>query len=485
MSPAPILDAVDGFRGAIIDLDRSLVVTPASFSNGWQFLSRSMGEHGLAAGDRVIVAVGNGPLFIAAWTAVLARGGTPFPAHMETPPTELTRIAERFGARFIVTDEHAAADLQTCGTNTTTFSRDGWVEVVWAEFDKRLGLDAKPRLSLPGIPLHPTSGTTGRPMVALRPGPCAVAEARHYVETIGIDESDTILAVAPMSHAYAYGMCAILPMLTSAKLLTMRRFSAKKVFDACQEHGVTVLPAVAAMLDQMMFGAGDRLYDPSRRVITGGAPLTDRTSANFERISGTRVRPLYGTTETGAIAIAREDDPPAAKGRVGQPFDGVSIEIRPTDDPSEFGEALGLVHVRSASVMAGYLRHETIDTSVLNDGWFNTGDLGWIDDNGALHLRGRHAEVINVSGMKVLPSEVAEVIATLPEVAEVHVYPGRNRSGSYFVKSAVVAHDKIDRSRIKAHCEKHLVYYKRPSQIIMVDSLPRSSRGKIIREQLP
>ena len=87
--------------------------------------------------------------------------------------------------------------------------------------------------------------------------------------------------------------------------------------------------------------------------------------------------------------------------------------------------------------------------------------------------------------MKVLPSEVAEVIATLPEVAEVHVYPGRNRSGSYFVKSAVVAHDKIDRSRIKAHCEKHLVYYKRPSQIIMVDSLPRSSRGKIIREQLP
>ena len=178
-------------------------------------------------------------------------------------------------------------------------------------------------------------------------------------------------------------------------------------------------------------------------------------------------------------------DPAAVGGCVGRPFDGVSVEIRPPDDPSDLVPGIGLVHVRSPSVMAGYLIDEKLDTSALPGGWFNTGDLGYLDERGALHLRGRQAEVINVSGMKVLPSEVEEVIAALPGVAEVKVYAGTTRHGSHYVKAAVVADNGIDVPQIKVHCEKHLVYFKRPGRIILMDALPRSSRGKIVREQLP
>ena len=99
--------------------------------------------------------------------------------------------------------------------------------------------------------------------------------------------------------------------------------------------------------------------------------------------------------------------------------------------------------------MIGYLSDETLDTSVLDDGWFNTGDLGSMDSDGALSLYGRQAEVINISGMKVLPREVEEVIAALPGVAEVKVYPGRTRHGSLHVKAAVVADNGIDTAQVK------------------------------------
>ena len=94
------------------------------------------------------------------------------------------------------------------------------------------------------------------------------------------------------------------------------------------------------------------------------------------------------------------------------------------------GKGIGLVNVRSGSVMSGYLVNEQLDTSILSDGWFNTGDLGSFDAQGALHLRGRQAEVVNVSGMKVLPSEVEDVIASLPGVKEVKVYSRKSRAGA-------------------------------------------------------
>ena len=485
MSPEPILSAVDGYRGSIVDLDNARIVGPEAFAAGWQNLSRRLGECGLAVGDRVVVAIGNGPLFIAAWVAILTRGGSPLPVHFETPPAELKRTALRFGARFVATDAQQEADIEPVASRVKTLSHDSWVRLVWAEVDPEGPSGAQAILHLPGVPLHPTSGTTGRAKVAIRPASCAVAETRHYVETIGIDRSDTLLAVAPMSHAYGHGMCVVTPMVTGASVVSMRRFNAKTMIRACQEHDVTVLPSVAAMLDTLLFGAGNRLYNPKRRIITGGGPLSKRTATNFEKISGARVRPLYGTTEAGAITVARADGKAAIGGCVGPPFDGVSVEIRPAEDPAQFDEKLGLVHVRSPSVMVGYLYDEKIDTAVLEDGWFNTGDLGWIDEDGALHLSGRQADVINVSGMKVLPGEVEEVIAALPAVEEVKVYPGKNRSGSHHVKAAVVVGDSTDVAAIKAHCEEHLVYYKRPANIILMDALPRSSSGKILPDQLP
>ena len=131
-----------------------------------------------------------------------------------------------------------------------------------------------------------------------------------------------------------------------------------------------------------------------------------------------------------------------------------------------------------------------MDDSWIEDGWFSTGDLARLDAAGNIRLLGRQAEVINVGGMKVVPNEVEEVIAALPGVQNVKVYAGSGRNGEQFIKAAIVAGrgptaKPLDAATVRAHCQKHLVYFKRPTAILFVDGLPKSAAGKIIRQQLP
>jgi len=485
LSPEPILSAVETFRGRWIDLDRGLAVEPDAFARGRRDLMRQMDLAGLQPGDCVLLAVGNGPLFPTALAAILESGGSPLLLHADTPPAELKRTAMRYGGRFILCDSREPGELASAVRAVEAFDIDDWARAAWGEID-----DADPAFErgfepLAAVPLHPTSGTTGRPKVAARPGACAVAEAAHYVETVGIDADDVILALAPMSHAYAYGMCVMVPLISGATCVSVRKFSVKLVHQAVAEHGITILPAVPAMLDMLVFGAGDRLRRTVRNVFAAGSPLAERTARNFHKVSGLTVRPLYGTTETGGIAIAEPAEAGKYGGCVGRPMREVSVEVRRDETHRDLPPGTGSVYVRSTSMMAGYLGQDVLDRSKIVDGWFKTGDLGLIDGDGSVSLKGRETEVINVSGLKVVPSEVEEVIAAMPGVVEVKVYPGQHSSGGQFVKAAVVVEDSLDAARIKAHCEEHLVYYKRPERILLLDALPRSPAGKIIREQLP
>jgi acyl-CoA synthetase (AMP-forming)/AMP-acid ligase II len=135
--------------------------------------------------------------------------------------------------------------------------------------------------------------------------------------------------------------------------------------------------------------------------------------------------------------------------------------------------------------MAGYVARSGLDVSPFHEGWFRTGDLAEQSAAGTVCLKGRENDVINVAGLKVIPREVEDVICLLPGVAEVKVYPGTYPSGSQYVKAAVVAEGPVDAAAVRAHCQQNLVYYKRPERVVLLDALPRSAAGKIVREQLP
>jgi acyl-coenzyme A synthetase/AMP-(fatty) acid ligase len=485
LSPLPILDAAERYRGEFVDLDAGRAVSAADFHEARARLAKRLAADGLVPGHRVIVAIANGPEFIAALLAVIATGGSPLLLHAKTPATELKRTALQYGARLVLSNECTAAELAAEGLSPFAQSAGDWLELSAARID-----DAWPGfngdyLDLPGVPLHPTSGTTGLPKVAVRPGYAAMEEARHYVETIGITADDTIAAVSPMCHAYAYGMCVMVPLLSGARVVSVRSFQASRVFQMLAHERLTILPAVPAMLDVLMFGAGDRLRGAVRTVLSAGSPLSDRTTNRFLAKSGLTIRPLYGTTETGGITVAAADHERATGGCVGRAMQGVEAQVRPQLETSGAPQGVGQLFIRSSSMMSGYLAREKVDVSPLENGWFATGDLARIDESGRIHLMGRESEVINVEGLKVVPCEVEDVISALAGVLEVKVYAGRRPSGAQFIKAAVVTEPNLDPALIRSHCEKNLVYYKRPDRIFPLPQLPRSPAGKILRDQLP
>jgi acyl-coenzyme A synthetase/AMP-(fatty) acid ligase len=483
-SADPLLGAFDGFRGSIVDLEQGLVVDHAELGRARRDLAELLRRRGLRGGDRVLLAVGNGPRFFSTLGAVLLAGGSPLPVHVDTPPAELKRSATRWAARFVLTDGFDVPAVQAAGLRAETLCANSWERLTWATIDRG---DAEFRdlyPSLPGVPLHPTSGTTAQPKLAVRPAAAALAEAQRYVQAMNITAADRLLAVTPMTHAYAFGQCVVASLISHATVVAVRRFQPKLVARAVSQQRITILPLVPAMLDLLLLATKDWSHVP-RFVLTAGAPLSERTANNFHRATGRYVQSLYGSTETGLISLARPDCPPGSNGCVGPALPGVAVKLLDASADANLPPGVGKIAIRSTSMMAGYLCLDRIDSSPLVDGWFTPGDLAQVDEQGQIHLKGREAEVINVFGMKVIPSEVEDALALMPSVIEAKVYAGRHPSGSQIVKAAIVAAADLTTSQVRAHCEHHLAPFKRPEVITLLDRLPRSPAGKIVREQLP
>ena len=482
LSPAPILEAVQRYRGVIHDLDQRQTFAPDDFARGRQRLIADLRRGGLAPGDRVLLAIPNGALFLAALTAILECEGSPLLLHFKTPPAELERYARRFGARFLASAMLSGEENAPLAPAPVYSSFASGVELAW----RRLELTdaAPPGPVLKAVPLHPTSGSTGLPKIALRPGFAAMEEARHYANTMAIDQDDCMFTIPPMSHAYAYGTCAMMSLLTGANLITTAKFSYKQLNQVLTDFPVTLLPNVPAVIDLLAMGANFN-YGRLRWMLAAGSMLPRRSAEQFRKKTGVTVCPLYGTTETGGISVATAADGRDYDGRVGPPMSGVDVKIRLRQSEDGVDENIGTLCVRSSSMMHGYLDDAGNITSPLVDGFFETGDLAVLADDGVIHLRGRTGEMINVHGLKVVPAEVEETIARLPGVREVKVYSGTLKGRSEIVKAAIAAEPNLTEADIRAHCEQNLVYYKRPQAIVFVEALPRSPAGKIVREQLP
>jgi len=276
----------------------------------------------------------------------------------------------------------------------------------------------------------------------------------------------------------------MVPLVSGATVASMRRHSASATAEALLRHRVTIYPSAPFALDLLLAEAADSLPPPPRCITSAGAPLPERTAVAASERWRTTIRPLYGTTETGGISVALPDHDARAISSVGPCMGGVSVNVR-GDERKDGLPTTGNLWIRSSSMMVGYLKDDGIDGSELVDEWFDTGDLAYVDDAGNINLRGRVSEVINVFGMKVLPSEVEEAIALLPQVAEVKVYGSQNRWGSQSVRAAVVASSDLAVSTLRAHCREHLVGYKRPEYIVILERLPRSPSGKIVVAELP
>jgi long-chain acyl-CoA synthetase len=356
----------------------------------------------------------------------------------------------------------------------------------------------------PDVPVEPddpalllfTGGTTGTPKAALSIHQALVMSGMQYKAWFGetlVDWEDSIMANMPLFHTY--GQCGVMatalmghhplalvpnPRDLDDMLATIRRVRPAFL------PGVPTL--FIALLNHPDVRAGKADLSSLKLCISGAAPLLAETKRRFEALTGGRIVEGYSLTEAVMAGIMTPVRGTYKEGAVGLPLPDVEIRIVDADTgrtdlpPGEVGEIL----IRAPQLMVGYWQRPEETANVLREGCLSTGDLGYLDEDGYLHIVDRKKDVIKPSGFQVWPREVEEVIADHPAVAEVGVAGVPDDYQGEAVKAWVVLQDgqSLTADELRAYCREKLAAYKVPKHVEFRRELPKSMVGKVLRREL-
>ena len=463
----PADDVVRAFdRVAERARDRVLVLSPAwqttaGHLDDWSRQAAArMADAALAPGSIIGLVAPNGPAFLAGLLGVRRAGCTALLLDVTAATADRARVLDAIGAHallFCQVDARATAF-------SATLERVSTARVV----------DPRPDWAV----IQMTSGSTGTPRGVALSARALLADEDALARTMGIRESDRILAALPMSHRYGFTTLSLAAIARGCQLVMPADAGPLAPIHAGDACGATVFPTVPAYLQAVLRMSQPPPWPASVRLcLTAGAPLPPATAAQFREFSGRPVHVFYGASECGGICYDRSGDA-GERGTVGTPVEGVSISIQPADAQ----DAEGLLAVTSEGVGDTYV--PTPDAR-LGGGQFLTADLAaW--RGGEIELLRRADRIINVRGFKVDPVEVERVIAALPGVDEVAVTGTDGSEGSGTLIRAVVASRSgaVDAAAVTAWCRPRLADYKVPRSVAIVEALPRTARGKLDRAAL-
>lgn len=474
--------AADGRKPALIPAAGGDPVDYARFDAEVDRVAGHLRGRGLAPGDRVVVAMPNSPAFCFAYFGILRAGGIAVPVDPELSGRELRRILEDCEPALAVSAGGALPDGAPCevidGDDPGSFGPlpDGPVEPVGGGDDLAV--------------LAYTSGTTGEPRAAMLTHANLVSSLHQQQQILGgkVARDDVVLMVPPFFHIFGLNVVLGLTVQAGATGVVVASFEPAEALELIARHRVTVLigaPTMYAALAAVP-GAGDHDLSGVRLAVSGAAPLAPGVLDAFRKTFGIDIYEGYGLTETSPSLTSNRLDGAPRPGSVGKPLPGVQLRIvdeRGADvDVGDVGEVV----VRGPNVTRGYWRRPADDEDAFIDGWFRTGDIGLVDEDGYLYLVDRKRDLIIVSGFNVFPSEVEEVLLQHPGVAQAAVTGEPHAvTGEAVVAYVVPAHpDGIDVADLRRHCAANLARYKVPADIRVVDDLPHLPGGKVFRRGL-
>ncbi|KEK12792.1 fatty acid--CoA ligase family protein [Lysinibacillus fusiformis] len=333
-----------------------------------------------------------------------------------------------------------------------------------------------------------TSGTTGTPKGAMLTHENVYSNARDVAHYLGIQEKDRVIATLPVFHVFALTVVVNAPLLSGATVLLAPRFSPTEIFALAREQKATVFAGVPTMynfLYQLPEGNPED-FSTIRLAISGGASLPVALLHNFEQKFNVRVSEGYGLSEASPVTCFNPLDRDRKAGSIGTSISNVEnrvVDVNGQEVPvGEVGELI----VRGPNVMKGYYKLPEETAMTIRDGWLYTGDLARVDDEGYFYIVDRKKDMIIVGGFNVYPREVEEVLFAHNNIVEAAVvgFPDPNLGEAvhaYVVLKEVAATTTED---LLSYCGKHMVKYKVPKVIEIMDELPKNTTGKILRRSL-
>ena len=327
-----------------------------------------------------------------------------------------------------------------------------------------------------------TSGSTGTPKAIACTVENMLSEAENVVSTLSITPDDFILAPVPLFHSYGFDL-GVLPLLyAGVPMIINDNFIPRFVAKYMSQQKVSVflgVPSIYRFLLETHFSTIPDLTQV-KYLLSCTAPLHPNLITSFYKKFNIPICQHYGSSESGAVANHIPSEVLKHNESVGKAMKNVNISIVDQNgDELPYGEE-GEVVVNSKVVAAGYLMGEMPGKSAFSNGKYYTGDIGFIDEEGFLFLRGRKDQMINVGGLKVSPYEVMQVLNDFPAISESAILGLKDKSGEEFVYAAVILKTSTTESKIIDYCKSRLADYKIPRRIDFWKELPKSDSGKII-----
>jgi fatty-acyl-CoA synthase len=472
-------------------------VSYASLAGQIDDIASALAAHRVGAGERVAWLGLNSPAMLATLFACARVGAIFMPLNWRLAAPEhramlsacvplLLFVEERFiGESF--SREIAPVGTACVGLGATL--PRGWAS--WASFlDGGRGRPAPVAGNADGTPvlLCYTSGSTGRPKAALLSQKALACNAANSVDMHALSAADRVLTTLPLFHVGGLNILT-LPALQAGCTVTLHpKFDPDATFDTIARDRITLTVLVPAQLDAMLTHPRWPQADlSSLRMITTGSTLVPLRIIRAVHARGVPLVQVWGATETSPIAACQHaDEAIRTAGSTGRAARHCELRIADVAGNEVPPGVAGEVWVRGANVMSGYWGDPEATAKTLADGWFHSGDLGHLDEEGFLTIDGRIKDMIISGGENVSPAEVEAVLLDCPDIAEAAVV-GRPDTRWGEVVVAVIAPAPgvtLERERVLALFDGRLARFKHPKDVIVVSALPRTALGKVSKEDV-
>jgi long-chain acyl-CoA synthetase len=466
---------------------RDIRVTYAQYLNAASYFARDLQVQGLR-GERIALLLGNSIEMAIASFAVQMAGAQAVLLNPAYTARELS---------VIVADADPALLLHQAASTPLVAAIEGYEGQVRA-IDLNFFRTDDAAQGLPALPtpqtlatLQYTGGTTGRPKgVNLSHQSIATNIAQREALLPSRKSGERILCVTPLFHSYATAMALHLAVYCSGTLVILPKYSAEATLHALENERITIFPGSPTIFVGLMAHPAflKTNFSALRVCYSGSAALRAATLAQWENSVHCKIYEGYGQTEAGPILTYNSTHRIAKAGSVGVALPHTTIEIvdLETGQAALVAGESGEVRARGPQIMIGYRNAPEETAKALRDGWLYTGDIGAIEIDGTLSIRGRKKEMIIVAGYNVFPREVEDVLLCCPGVEEAAVVgiPDSYRGES--VRAFVVPAEgaNLDPAVLLAHCAQNLTRYKVPASIEVKSELPKTTVGKIDKNVL-
>jgi long-chain acyl-CoA synthetase len=446
---------------------------------------------GIEPGDRVGLMLPNVPYFPLVYYGSLRAGAIVVPMNVLLKEREVLFYLEDPGAKLLFA-WHGFAEAAESGAS------DAGAECVLVkpgEFEQLVGSQepdyslADKRADDTAVILY-TSGTTGTPKGAqlthanLRDNCTVSARALGHFST-----EDVLLGALPLFHTFGQTCTMNCGVLSGACVTMLPRFEPEKALEIIERDRVTVFQGVPTMYNAMLHADNaDSIDASSLRVCnSGGAAIPVELIRAFEKKFDCAILEGYGLSETSPVASFNHPGRPRKPGSIGTPIEGVEMQVW-DDDGNEVPQGeVGEIVIRGHNVMKGYWgRPDATENAITNDGWFHTGDMARVDEDGYFFIVDRKKDMIIRGGYNVYPREIEEVLYEHPAVMEAAVVGVPDSALGEEVGAAVVLckGEQLDPAELRNYVKEQVAAYKYPRKIWFVDELPKGPTGKILKREV-